>query len=67
MESIGKDCTMELLEQILKDHMTGANAYSGEVILEVCEELAKRETSDASGIYRRYLTDLFPEDMKKDL
>ena len=47
--------------------MTGVKAYSGEVILEVCEELAKRETSDAAEIYRGYLTELFPIDMKKDL
>ena len=67
MENLGEEYNTERLEQILKDHMTGVKAYSGEVILEVCEELAKRETSDASGIYRRYLTDLFPEDMKKDL
>ena len=67
MENLGEEYNTERLEQILKDHMTGVKAYSGEVILEVCEELEKRETSDAVVIYRRFLTELFPIDMKKDL
>lgn len=67
MENLGEEYNTERLEQILKDHMTGVKAYSGEVILEVCEKLAKREATDAAEIYRRYLTELFPIDMKKDL
>ena len=67
MGNLGEEYITERLEQILKDHMTGVKTYSGEVILEVCEELAKRETSDAVVIYRRFLTELFPIDMKKDL
>ena len=62
-----QDLSTQNLEKILLDHIAGKRIYPGEEILSACEELAKRETSDAVGVYRRLLTDLFPEDMKKDL
>ena len=55
------------LEKILLDHIAGKRIYPGEEILSACEKLAKREATDAAEIYRRFLTELFPIDMKKDL
>ena len=69
MASIRKNCTVEQLEQILKDHMTGERIYPGDVISAVCETLAEGRSpkTDAAGIYRHYLEIFLPEAMKKDL
>ena len=69
MGNIREKYSTERPEQILKYHMTGAKACSGEVILAVCEELSKRESpaADTAEIYRRYLCKFLPDEIKKDL
>ena len=69
MEKICEEYSTERLEQILKGHMTGAQAYSGNEILAVCKALAERTSLkiDAAGIYRHYLEVFLPEEIKKDL
>ena len=68
MESLAEMSTNRL-EEILCVYITGQAKFSGEVILAVCEELSKRESSgaDAAEVYRRCLCKFLPDGIKKDL
>ena len=68
MENVTEMSTQKL-EEMLCVYITGQAKFSGEVILAICGELSKRDSSgaDAAEIYRSYLYRFLPDDIKKDL